>query len=475
MKSRLFIKGAAFLVGVLFSAGCSKWFSGRIQDVAVPLEAVDLGLPSGTLWASQNLLSDRPWGVGKRFRWGETEVITDSLAYRFIVDDHLIAYNSDEDLGVVDGRYILDPEDDAASNILGDQWRMPTKWDFNELKNYCDWEERNIKGIVGVEIKSRVNSNSIFLPGYESNGWLWGGVGVSYWTSCAAEGQNATSISGDNFTRQENERSMGLYIRPVLAGRDPVERISLKDAKMSFTPGQDTIISVRFTPSDALDRRIDWVLSNDRVAYIDKDNNITALFPGSTHITARSPSSSQTAEADLTVTDFIVPDRIDMGLPSGTLWADCNLGAIEKDTYGLRFAWGEICPRMEFSMMAYYGDAVNNGIAVDFLSPEQDAAAVILGPGWRIPSPADFIELASYCYASEDFSNSRIYIMELESKINGNKLRFPLSHNYWTSEQAKDCSLRNIKRSGSVTEVIPDINEGYYWWWRLIRPVFCQQ
>lgn len=68
MNRLIIILAIAFLA--LFSSGCNK--EKQIEDVPMQLEAVDLGLPSGTLWASQNLFADRLWALGRQYRWGVT-------------------------------------------------------------------------------------------------------------------------------------------------------------------------------------------------------------------------------------------------------------------------------------------------------------------------------------------------------------------------------------------------------------------
>ena len=94
----------AILICFAVASGCHKE---TYKDDPKELEAVDLGLPSGTLWASQNLLADRPWALGKTFRWGETQPGEASGEYCFLEDGKLTKYNFDEAQGVVDSRYIL--------------------------------------------------------------------------------------------------------------------------------------------------------------------------------------------------------------------------------------------------------------------------------------------------------------------------------------------------------------------------------
>ena len=100
---------------------------------------------------------------------------------------------------------------------------------------------------------------------------------------------------------------------------------------------------------------------------------------------------------------------IDLGLPSGLKWADCNIGAEKETDYGLYFQWGdtegyddvyhstwETCPGNEGNA-TYNVDSItewdkanlNNGV----LKPEVDAATVHLGSNWRMPTLDDIAEL----------------------------------------------------------------------------------
>lgn len=113
-------------------------------------ELVDLGLPSGTKWASFNLGSVAPTVPGYYFAWGEVrppEYFTTSYSskywYQWRYDypgyaykySTCAAYGLD---GLVDMKTVLDPEDDAATVCLGGDWRTPTVDDFGELFENCD-------------------------------------------------------------------------------------------------------------------------------------------------------------------------------------------------------------------------------------------------------------------------------------------------------------------------------------------------
>lgn len=465
---RLLYQIIPLIITLLCSTGCLRLLLGDSDNKPTPFEAVDLGLPSGVLWASQNLDADRPWDVGERYAWGAKDPYNPNIRnYPFIVDGSLTGYNYDEGSGVVDNRYILDPEDDVATVKLGADWRMPTKWEFDELRDNCIWESSKHYGITGFTITSKVNSNSIFLPAYQARGILRIDY-YDYWTSCLNYQYNdpfkAFEFDPSEKSHHICERSYCWFIRPVMARRASVEGVALKESKMSFPAGKTKKLRVDFTPADALDKRITWSSDDDSVAYIDENGNLTALFPGETRITAFSEALSQSAVTDVTVEDFIVPKKVDLGLPSGALWADRDLGAIEEDDLGLKFAWGAIRPTTDYNDPNYVG--VGYDPDYKLLTSDHDAATVILGPGWRTPGPAYFRELAENCEVSFDRSTS---IFTLVSKTNGNKLHLS-SGAYWTSSKTHIFGL--VVTTGSNVEPrfqtsYISVAQGF-----LVRPVF---
>lgn len=142
---------------------------------------VDLGLPSGKLWAIQNVNATQPYFAGKFFSWGNAEGVDDSEA-------SLITPESYENTpGAALEGDTIPSEDvyDAAVNYFGNGWRMPTRAEIQELIENCDWEYTSLLGFNGYRVKSRVNVNSIFLPlaGNIANGVYNPSGGGYYWSA----------------------------------------------------------------------------------------------------------------------------------------------------------------------------------------------------------------------------------------------------------------------------------------------------
>ena len=130
------------------------------------VEYVDLGLPSGNLWATCNLGASAPEAFGDYYAWGEVEpkqVYTNS--------NHKWYKEGAPSLGFTkynneDGKLSLEDEDDAVIQKLGNGWRTPTLADFRELTNqkYTTIEKTTLNGVAGYQITSKRNKKSIFIP-----------------------------------------------------------------------------------------------------------------------------------------------------------------------------------------------------------------------------------------------------------------------------------------------------------------------
>lgn len=96
----------------------------------------------------------------------------------------------------------------------------------------------------------------------------------------------------------------------------------------------------------------------------------------------------------LTCPDGNHPHAIDLGLPSGTKWACCNVGAAEPQEYGCYFAWGEAYEKSIYNSETYSLDGKNIGSDIAG-SIYYDIALVNMGEPWRMPTKAQMKELMS--------------------------------------------------------------------------------
>ena len=149
-------------------------------------EFVDLGLPSGTLWATCNVGATSPEQAGLYFAWGET---TGYTAEQVISRKRAFDNNSYNIRPTASISTDLTLEEDAAHAYMGGNWRMPTKDEWRELiENTASTLVSNYmgKGVKGYLFTSKINKNSIFFPaaGF-CDGSSVGGVGSdgSYWSA----------------------------------------------------------------------------------------------------------------------------------------------------------------------------------------------------------------------------------------------------------------------------------------------------
>ena len=151
---------------------------------------VDLGLPSGLLWATCNVGADTPDAYGDYFAWGETtpKSVYDIDTYQYCNGYTLTKYCNNSSYGYngfTDNLTTLLPEDDAAAANWGNGWRMPTKEEFLELldNTTVTWTQQN--GVNGY-LFTASNGNSLFLPSagcHDDSGLLCVGDWGFYWSS----------------------------------------------------------------------------------------------------------------------------------------------------------------------------------------------------------------------------------------------------------------------------------------------------
>ena len=179
---------------------------------------VDLGLSSGTLWASCNLGAEYEYEAGTFYAWAETATKSkfNWSNYKWGKKNSLTKYNA------TDKKTAVEPADDPAYQKNHD-WSMPTAAQFNELASECEWEWV-LSPVPGVKVKSKVGDTYIFFPavGYKEDGWQddWTGYYWSKSLNTRDRNQAVSFIFGETFSITGNyERCLGMPIRPVKSGK----------------------------------------------------------------------------------------------------------------------------------------------------------------------------------------------------------------------------------------------------------------
>ena len=348
-------------------------------------EFVDLGLSSGTLWATTNVGATNPEDYGDYFAWGE--IVPNKETYSWSTTAWVYyegsslrfsKYNTSEQYGEIDNKTELDPEDDAAYVNWGPEWRIPTEAQIKELiSNQCTWEWVEVNGVNCQKITGP-NGKYIIMPAAgqrqnASNSSV--GTNGNYWSrNLFASGTSVNPLNAFKLyfsktmkQRSSGSRNQGCSVRPVYVSEDvPTSDYERGDVN------QDGATSIKDVTV-----LIDYLLSGE--------------WPD----------------------PIPVVNYVDLGLPNGTLWATHNVGAHNPEELGDFFAWGETAPKAnyvwegtawlyvedgkkrisKYNTKSDYGP-VDNKIELD---PEDDAAYVNMGSEWRMPSKADIDELLANC------------------------------------------------------------------------------
>ncbi len=240
MKKHLF-----FCLFLLLLTACSS----LKQKSADEHEYVDLGLPSGTLWAACNVGATSPADYGDYFAWGETSPKEEYSwrTYKWCKGSEytLTKYYEAPSGGETGNDIVLEREDDAATANWGRVWRMPTYREYQELFKECEWtwtKKENSSGIAveGYLVVSKHNGESLFFPaaGKKTASAALGITIVNenpadscvgkYWTSSrSVDGWSTVPVQADNlsFNRSsfssimisllDEGRCSGYSVRPV--------------------------------------------------------------------------------------------------------------------------------------------------------------------------------------------------------------------------------------------------------------------
>lgn len=165
MKSNIMKKNINILIILLLGLASSSC----LKEKYVQENFVDLGLPSGTLWAKCNLGATTPEGYGNYYAWGETTTKNDYSWDSYVHGNgayELTKYCTDPGFGYngfTDNLSILQPADDAATTTLGERFRIPTSAEWQELLDNTISEWTSVNNVNGLRFIAP-NGNSIFLP-----------------------------------------------------------------------------------------------------------------------------------------------------------------------------------------------------------------------------------------------------------------------------------------------------------------------
>lgn len=432
-----------------------------ISFVHVFPQYVDLGLSVD--WATHNVGAEKPEDYGDYFAWGATEPLYElghatedpqchwkpgkSDGYCFINTPYQTSNSNSEsrlswlkytgsnvyyrDPSALEAdlqKTILDPMDDAAFVNWGDEWRMPSIAEIDELVYNCSWtwydsNNSEFNGIAGFKVSGKkpgYSNNYIFIP---TSGYRYftdlirvGFVGA-FWSNslnknaspdiCIAFYCDDPSFLLYGASHYNVGRYVGFPIRPVHSSSKPVENITLNHSALELEPGNSICLSATVFPSDAKDNFVSYVSSNDQVASIDQSGNLISISPGYCIITATcGPCYSKCLVS--VISDVNENSYVDLGL--SVKWATHNLGSKSPEDPGYYIAWGEVEPKDSYTWSNYKYCNGNNSSLTKYchtysfghkgytdkkhiLDLSDDAAYVNWGDNWRLPTLDEIDEL----------------------------------------------------------------------------------
>ena len=227
-----------------------------------------------------------------------------------------------------------------------------------------------------------------------------------------------------------------------------VTGITLSETMIRLQVDESKRITATVEPADADNPAVTWSSSNDDVAEVNR-GRVTANAKGTCIITcSANDGSGVKAECQVTVMSNdesgIINGReyVDLGLPSGTLWATCNVGASSPKEYGGYFAWGETTTKSDYSWSTYFDTNDNGSTFIKYynngglteLQPADDAATANWGSKWQMPSSEQMQELCDNSYTASEYTKlDGVYGYKITSNSNNNSIFLPAAgHRYST-------------------------------------------
>lgn len=169
-------------------------------------EVVDLGLPSGLLWATWNVGASSETDYGNYYKYGYGTI-------KYQDESSNSYYKGTENP--------LASRVDTATNVMGSGWRMPTQTEFQDLINNTNYSWATINGIKGGKFASKTNPNAyVFFPAagsYSYGDFISEGSGGLVWSSTPYGSSNTYYLYFNSSGRNVNcsGRRNGFSVRGV--------------------------------------------------------------------------------------------------------------------------------------------------------------------------------------------------------------------------------------------------------------------
>ncbi len=488
------------------------------------LEFRDLGFNNGMYWASINVGSRYAEDTSSQFAWGETD---SRSTFRF--DDYIYYFSTtDEEYNNL-GNEIKGTQYDVAHkkwNYTWDEaefggrgalWSMTSEDDLQMLVDSCEWRDstsykyvpNNYGGyyanVDGYKVISKKNGNWIFIAKNTVPAWTISGYHsdrngpwehTPLWTSSRAprERNSLGMQSGTTYRLMKyHYRYHGHYVRPIAKINVKLpsgHKLSLTTERTSWVAGatSSTIYGCILGLNDAVSATYGFVVgstneklkakddggASDVVTYtVATDSKVNGLF--NTTITPLDNNRMYYYRVFAKVNgkyyygdikDFGII-MVDLGLTSGTKWANVNMGAWRIKDHGDFYGWGETTTKDVFSEVGYkyfdyelqnYRDLSTNISAND----TTDVANKFLKGLWRMAGDEEWNELRTECTWTPD-TIAHIPGFRVASKKNSNSIFLP--SNYYTVDERDANYDYSTNEEGDTNQNHDDevTHLGYYW------------
>ncbi|MBQ0030920.1 MAG: hypothetical protein KBT32_10895 [Bacteroidales bacterium] len=392
-------------------------------------EYVDLGLPSGMYWATANVGATSPSENGLNFRWASCtpNITTYDISYPYEDDSENEAYkyNVIEFSELYDGYKELHLCDDAAHALMGGSWRMPSESETQELLDNCTWSVDTIDN-TRVYIGVGPNGNKIILPKTFQfwNGQHYDVLNADYWTKSVCGSETAMVLAFNDSTGEGffigQRRSEQIPIRAVCNPNEVLSKtaytLSVKNnvAENGIIVGAGVYDANLFIPVKVVAKE-----GYEFLGFSNEKTNVTSTKIRLYHDVELAAVFMATGECE--DGKFNGFGHVDLGLPSGNLWATCNYGASKIEEEGEFFTWGEVATKEDYSCGGYQPYNTK-------LKDSTDAAHVNMGEQWKTPAYKDWHELLDNTYHIPTAING-VSGYRLVSKSNGKWIFLPACHN----------------------------------------------
>ena len=233
-----------------------------------------------------------------------------------------------------------------------------------------------------------------------------------------------------------------------------VKSITLNETAIELTVGGSQTLTATVLPADATNKSLAWSSNDTSVASVNDSGKVTAHTRGNATITCRAKDGSG-VKATCVVTVSVATsgttdghDWVDLGLPDGTRWATCNIGADTPEEKGNYYAWGETTPKADYSWSTYqwcngtYNTMTKYCISAGYgyngftdglteLEPEDDAATQNWSANWQMPSKEQIENLINSTYTTIEFTTQNgVEGVKITSKSNSKSIFLPCSGYY---------------------------------------------